>query len=82
MCELFKFYTHETKESFRRLSVITKRTESKDGVTPHMRNKQPCVHVNAVYRCWSDFVDVLSGLNDIKSVHNFMGFEDYRKINY
>ena len=80
LCELFKFYTHETKESFRRLSVqLQNGTESKDGVTAdHMAavTKKLCVHVNAVYRCWSDFVDVLSGLNDIKSVHNFMGFED------
>ena len=80
LCELFKFYTHETKESFRRLSVqLQNGTESKDGVTAdHMAavTNKLCVHVNVVYRCWSDFVDVLSGLNDIKSVHNFMGFED------
>ena len=83
LCELFKFYTSQTKESFKRISLKLNdsRTETSEGNNIiedeeiiRSTNKL-CVHINAVYRCWNDFIDILGGLNQIKSVHGFMGMD-------
>ena len=71
-CVNYSNFTHTRPKNPLDVCLCNYRTvESKDGVTvDHMAavTNKLCVHVNAVYRCWSDFVDVLSGLNDIKSV--------------
>ena len=81
LCELFKFYANQTKESFRNIALKIKEVQkvpsstSKDDQLAMYTNKL-CVHINAVYRCWSDFIDVLGGLNQIRSVHGFLGMSD------
>mgnify|MGYP001474253080 CR=1 FL=1 len=70
-----------TKESFRNIALKIKEVQkvpsstAKDDQLAMYTNKL-CVHINAVYRCWSDFIDVLGGLNQIRSVHGFLGMSD------